>query len=148
MIVRRVESGDISSVHKLILQLAQFEKAPNEVITTPETLHHALNEMPNWVFAWVCEDNNEIIGTAICYLRYSTWKGTTLYLEDLIVTQNKRRTGAGTKLLNEVIRFAKQEKYKRISWQVLDWNINAIEFYNKFPIIKDNEWVNIHLDLI
>ena len=148
MIIRRAESEDISSIHKLILELAQFEKAPNEVITTPDTLHQALEEIPNWVFAWVCEDNNEIIGVAICYLRYSTWKGITLYLEDLIVTQNRRRSGAGTKLLNEVIRFAKQEKYTRVSWQVLDWNTKAIEFYNKYPIVKDNEWINIHLDLI
>ena len=148
MVVRKAGLEDIPSIHKLIFELAQFEKASNEVVTTPETLHQALEERPNWVFAWVCEDKNEIIGTAICYLRYSTWKGITLYLEDLVVTQSERRTGVGSKLLNEVIRFAKQEKYKRISWQVLDWNVNAIEFYNRYPIIKDNEWINIHLDLI
>ena len=148
MIICRAESEDIAAIHKLIIELAQFEKASNEVITTSDNLHQALEEMPNWVFAWVCEDNNEIIGAAICYLRYSTWKGTTLYLEDLIVTHNKRGGGTGTKLLNEVIRFAKQENYTRVSWQVLDWNTNAIEFYKKYPIVRDNEWINIHLDLI
>lgn len=148
MNVRKARVEDFTSIHKLILELAIFEKAPNEVITTPDTLYKAIDQQPNWVFAWVCEDANEIIGAAVCYLRYSTWKGITLYLEDLIVTQSKRRNGVGSKLLDEVILFAKQKGYSRVSWQVLDWNTDAIDFYENYKISKDNQWVNIHLDLI
>lgn len=148
MIIRKAQVEDFASIHSLILELALFEKAPNEVITTPETLLKAIEQKPNWVFAWVCEDENEIVGTAVCYLRYSTWKGITLYLEDLIVTQKKRRQGVGSMLLDEVIRFAKEQSYPRVTWQVLDWNTDAIEFYNNYKITKDNQWVNIHLDLI
>lgn len=147
MIVRKANIEDCSSIHELILELALYEKAPNEVITTPEILVNALTKKSNWVFAWVCEDSDKIIGTAICYLRYSTWKGVTLYLEDLIVTKNNRRNGVGTLLLDEIIGFAKQQKYSRISWQVLDWNTDAIAFYDNYNVTKDNEWVNIHLDL-
>ena len=147
MIVRKANIEDCSSIHELILELALYEKAPNEVITTPEILQNALTNKSNWVFAWVCEDSDKIIGTAICYLRYSTWKGVTLYLEDLIVTKNYRRNGVGTLLLDEIIGFAKQQKYSRISWQVLDWNTDAIAFYDNYNVTKDNEWVNIHLDL-
>jgi GNAT superfamily N-acetyltransferase len=147
MIVRKANIEDCSSMHELILELALYEKAPNEVITTPEILQNALTNKSNWVFAWVCEDSDKIIGTAICYLRYSTWKGVTLYLEDLIVTKNYRRNGVGTLLLDEIIGFAKQQKYSRISWQVLDWNSDAIAFYDNYNVTKDNEWVNIHLDL-
>ena len=147
MIVRKANIEDCSSIHELILELALYEKAPNEVITTPEILANALTKKSNWVFAWVCEDSDKIIGTAVCYLRYSTWKGVTLYLEDLIVTKNKRRNGVGTLLLDEIIGFAKQQKYSRISWQVLEWNTNAIAFYDNYNVTKDNEWVNIHLDL-
>lgn len=147
MIVRKANIEDCSSIHELILELALYEKAPNEVITTPEILQNALTNKSNWVFAWVCEDSDKIIGTAICYLRYSTWKGVTLYLEDLIVTKNYRRNGVGTLLLDEIIGFAKQQKYSRISWQVLDWNSDAIAFYDNYNVTKDNEWVNIHLDL-
>jgi len=147
MIVRKANIEDCSSIHELILELALYEKAPNEVITTPEILVNALTKKSNWVFAWVCEDSDKIIGTAVCYLRYSTWKGVTLYLEDLIVTKNKRRNGVGTLLLDEIIGFAKQQKYSRISWQVLDWNTDAIVFYDSYNVTKDNEWVNIHLDL-
>ena len=148
MIVRKAQVENYPSIHNLILELALFEKAPNEVITTPETLLKAVEQQPNWVFAWICEDENEIVGAAVCYLRYSTWKGITLYLEDLIVTQKKRRQGVGTMLLDEVILFAKQKGYSRVSWQVLDWNTDAIDFYENYKISKDNQWVNIHLDLI
>jgi ribosomal protein S18 acetylase RimI-like enzyme len=147
MIVRKANIEDCSSIHELILELALYEKAPNEVITTPDILVNALTNKSNWVFAWVCEDSNKIIGTAVCYLRYSTWKGVTLYLEDLIVTKNYRRNGVGTLLLDEIIGFAKQQKYSRISWQVLDWNTDAIAFYDNYNVTKDDEWVNIHLDL-
>lgn len=147
MIVRKASIEDCTSIHELILELALYEKAPNEVITTPEILGNALTNKSNWVFAWVCEDSDKIIGTAVCYLRYSTWKGVTLYLEDLIVTKNNRRNGVGTLLLDEIIGFAKQQKYSRISWQVLDWNTDAIAFYDNYNVTKDNEWVNIHLDL-
>jgi len=90
----------------------------------------------------VAEDNGIIIGIAIYYIRYSTWKGRGIYLEDLLVTESLRGKGIGKKLFEEVIKVAKEDNAKQISWQVLDWNETAINFYKKFNAELDGEWIN------
>ena len=90
----------------------------------------------------VAEDELEIIGFALFYTSYSTWKGTCLYLEDLLVTEEKRRTGAGSMLFEKVLSIAKERGAKRFEWQVLDWNEPAINFYKKYNADLDPEWIN------
>lgn len=148
MPVRQAQSSDFIHVHALIAELALFEKAPNEVITSPETLENACNGKSPLAWCWVAEDSDgTIVGAAVCYVRYSTWKGPVFYLEDLIVSENHRRNGWGRKLLNAIIEFAQEKGYSRVQWQVLDWNQSAIEFYRQFNAHFDGEWINVHIEI-
>jgi len=97
--------------------------------------------------AWVAEYDSKVIGMAICYLRYSTWKGTMLYLEDLIVTQSYRGKGMGKALLEQCFSYARENKYPRVLWQVLDWNTPAIDFYKKYNAQFDAAWLNAWVDV-
>ncbi len=147
MEIRQADLADFDSVHALIMELAEYEKAPNEVITSPETLsNHCLANNP-FVFCWVLEIDQCIVATAICYIRYSTWKGPVLYLEDIVVKESERRKGFGTALLNHVISFAQKRKFERMTWQVLDWNHPAIDFYKKFNATFDPTWLNVSLKI-
>lgn len=147
MEIRQAELADFESVHALIQDLALFEKAPLEVITNPEILaQHCLANNP-FVFCWVVEVDHQIVATAICYIRYSTWKGPVLYLEDIVVKDAERRKGYGTQLLLHLMEFAKKRKFERITWQVLDWNQSAIDFYQKFNVTFDPTWVNVTLKI-
>lgn len=147
MPIRRAQSIDFISVHSLISELAVFEKSPLEVITTPIILENACSGDSPLAWCWVAEnEEGEIVGAAVCYVRYSTWKGPVFYLEDLIVSEKYRRMGWGRKLLMAIIDFAKENGYSRVQWQVLDWNQSAIEFYKQFNAQFDGEWINVHVE--
>jgi len=146
-VIRSAQEEDVSSMHRLILELAEFEKAPGEVIATEQTLHLALFSPSPVAVAWVAEYDSKVIGMAICYLRYSTWKGTMLYLEDLIVTQSYRGKGMGKALLEQCFSYARENKYPRVLWQVLDWNTPAIDFYKKYNAQFDAAWLNAWVDV-
>ena len=140
--IRRGTEADLEQVLGLVKELAVYEKAPGEVEITIE-------EMQKWGFGkdkvfdfFVAEDNHKIIGIALYYYKYSTWKGKCLFLEDIIVTENYRRYGLGSKLFNEVALVAKQQQVRRMEWQVLDWNEPAIRFYKKYNANLDSEWIN------
>ena len=137
---------DLPQVLNLIKDLAAFENEPNEVEVT-------ITEMENWGFGkdkifdfFVIEIDNIIIGLALYYFKYSTWKGKCLFLEDIIVKENVRNKGYGKKLFNAVVEVAKNTGVKRMEWQVLDWNKNAIEFYNKYQANLDSKWLNCKLN--
>lgn len=131
---------------QLIHELALFEKAPEEVFATEDTLlKYGFGENPLFV-SWVAELNGTVVGMALCYIRYSTWKGPVLYLEDLVVTQSCRGMGIGKKLFETCLEFAKTQEYPRMVWQVLDWNQPAIEFYKKYQASFDGEWLNAYVD--
>ena len=137
---------DLPQVLNLIKDLAAFENEPNEVEVT-------ITEMQNWGFGkdkifdfFVIEIDNIIIGLALYYFKYSTWKGKCLFLEDIIVKENVRNKGYGKKLFNAVVEVAKNTGVKRMEWQVLDWNKNAIEFYNKYQANFDSKWLNCKLN--
>jgi len=147
MEIRQAEAPDFVSVHSLICELAAYEKAPNEVITDADILSQFCLANNPFVFCWVCEIDEQIVAIAVCYIRYSTWKGPVLYLEDLIVKESYRRNGIGKALLNHCISFAKKRKFERLSWQVLDWNQSAIDFYKKFEVSFDDTWVNVSFNL-
>jgi GNAT superfamily N-acetyltransferase len=145
LIIRRGTPQDIPAALQLIKELAAFEKAPHEVENTEEKM---LEEgfSPNPVYGFhVADHAGLIIGMAIYYFRYSTWKGKRLYLEDLIVTESFRGKGVGKLLFEVAVQESKQTNCNGMVWQVLDWNTPAIEFYKKYQASFDPEWVNCSL---
>jgi len=131
---------DMSSVWSLIKELAVFEKEPDAVEVTVEDLEKdGFIEIPKF-HVFVAELNEEIVGIALFYYRYSTWKGQTIHLEDLIVREEKRGLGIGKALYNEVMRYAYSKKVRRVEWDVLDWNTNAIDLYEKSGATMHKEW--------
>ena len=140
--IRVGKKRDLNQVLLLIKELAKYEKAPNEVANTLEMMYQdGFGDQPIFGFI-VAEVNNEIVGALIHYYRYSTWKGRKLYLEDLIVTENFRGKGVGALLFEATIKYAKDNKCNGLSWQVLDWNEPAINFYKKYNAEFDGEWLN------
>ena len=145
-LVRQSIPTDVSAIVRLSHELALFEKAPNEVIASEETLLKCgFGENPLFI-SWVAEMQGNVVGMALCYIRYSTWKGPVLYLEDLVVTENARGMGIGKVLFEQCIDFAKARNYSRMVWQVLDWNEPAIEFYRRYQASFESEWLNAYID--
>lgn len=142
MIIRKAQKGDEFAILDLIKELAAFEKEPDAVINTAEKLREDLF-VNNYCEALVVADTNgKIIAFALFYTSYSTWKGPCLYLEDLYVRKEHRRSGVGSQLFEEVCNIAKSRKVARMDWQVLDWNQPAIDFYKKYNAVLDPEWIN------
>ncbi|ETZ21037.1 GNAT family N-acetyltransferase [Pedobacter sp. V48] len=140
--IRVAERGDCPRLLELINELALYEKAPEEVtVTIEEFMEAGFGENKVWK-AFVAEDNHKIIGFALYYTRYSTWKGCRLYLEDFIVTEAYRGKGAGKLLFETVIQEAKDKNYNGMVWQVLDWNEPAINFYKKYAADIEAGWLN------
>lgn len=146
MTVRKAEKSDMPSVLNLIRELATFEKEPEAVIISVEDLERdGFGEHPLF-YCFVAEVDEEIIGIALYYYRYSTWKGKTIHLEDLIVKASKRGTGAGIALYSEIIKQGKLDNVKRIEWAVLNWNTPAIEFYKKSGAKHFTDWDVVQMD--
>ena len=140
--IRVAKQEDCPRLLELINELAVYEKAPEEVtVTLAEFVDAGFGENPVWK-AFVAEENSEILGFALFYTRYSTWKGRRLYLEDFIVTENARGKGIGKILFEKVIEEAKNGDYNGMTWQVLDWNEPAINFYNKYTAHIESGWLN------
>jgi GNAT superfamily N-acetyltransferase len=140
--IRFAIKEDMPAVHELICELAIYENAEEQVTNTVEQLQED-GYGDNPVFeCLVAEDEDGVFGFALFYTSYSTWKGTCLYLEDLLVTESKRRSGAGGILFETLIEIAKERGAKRFEWQVLDWNEPAINFYKKYNADLDPEWIN------
>jgi ribosomal protein S18 acetylase RimI-like enzyme len=149
--IRKSEKVDCVRMMELVRELAIYEKAPDEVtVDLNHFIESGFGPNPVW-WAYVAEITNEdnskqIVGFALYYIRYSTWKGQRMYLEDIIVTENMRGNGIGKKLFDQLILVCKELQFKGITWQVLDWNEPAINFYKKFEGVKfDGEWVNCSL---
>ena len=146
MTIRKALKKDMQSVLNLIRELATFEKEPNAVVISVDDLErNGFGENPLF-YCFVAEEDNEIIGIALFYYRYSTWKGKTIHLEDLIVRQDKRGTGAGLALYTEIIKQGKLDNVKRIEWAVLNWNTPAIEFYKKSGAKHLTDWDVVQMD--
>jgi len=131
IVIREGEKRDLPSVLELIRELAIFEKEPDAVVVTVEDLERDGFGPTPLFHTFIAEVNGDVVGMALYYYRYSTWKGKTIHLEDLIVKESMRGSGLGFSLYKEVIAKAKQERVRRIEWNVLDWNIPAIDFYIK-----------------
>ena len=144
--IRTVKKRDLPSIHQLVAELAKYENAENQFTAT---LDDYINDFEKKCFECiVAEKENTIIGMALYYGTYSTWKGRMLYLEDFVVKENYRGTGVGKMIFNHLLEIARKEAYRLIKWQVLDWNASAINFYEKYEVEIDKEWWNmkIHLD--
>lgn len=147
MEIRSAKIGDETAIHNLIVELAVYEKEPNAVVNTPNQLAKDLFQ-DKICFAFVAEIDHEIVGFALYYFSYSTWKGKSLYLEDIYIKLNYRKQGIGSALFDRIVLEAKNQKVKRMDWQVLEWNTPAIEFYKQKNAVLDTEWINgrLHFD--
>jgi GNAT superfamily N-acetyltransferase len=145
-IVRQGEEKDMQSVFDLITELAVFEKEPDAVdISVTDLINDGFSENPKFKI-FVAEQENQIIGIALFYERYSTWKGRTIHLEDLIVTKNKQKIGAGKALYTAVLKYAFDHNYNRVAWEVIDWNQNAIDFYKSTGATYLNDWSVVQMN--
>ncbi len=159
VILRPAEPRDVPAMLALVKELAIFEREPDAVTVTVEEMRDAgFGPKPVW-FGWIAEEpgdgphnrqqttGNGILGIAICYERYSTWKGRRLYLEDIVVTESARGHRIGEKLFKQCAAYAVEQNYKGMLWQVLDWNTGAIRFYDRFGASFSDEWRNGSLEM-
>ena len=144
--IRFAQKRDVGAILGLIQELAVFEKEPDAVIVTEaDLLEYGFGDKPLFT-CFVAEKESEIVAIALIYIRFSTWKGQTVHLEDLIVSQAHRGSGLGTLLLNEVIKYGYSLGVKRICWEVLDWNEPAIKFYESKGATLLKDWYLVQMD--
>jgi GNAT superfamily N-acetyltransferase len=140
--IRRARREDCPRLMELVHELAVYEKAPDEVTVSLEHFTESgFGAQPVW-WAFVAEVDGHIEGFALYYIRYSTWKGQRLYLEDLIVTDAMRGKGLGKMLFDRLIEEMKEKQFSGMVWQVLDWNTSAIDFYKRYGAALDAGWIN------
>ncbi len=151
--IRKAIQQDCHRIMELVNELAVYEKAPDEItVQFDHFVESGFGENPVW-WALVAETTSptglkEVQAFALYYIRYSTWKGQRMYLEDLLVTEKYRGRGIGKLLFNQLIEEAKVKNYNGIAWQVLDWNEPAVNFYKKIGEVKfDGEWINCSVEL-
>ena len=145
--IRRAIKEDCKPLLDLIYELAVFERAPEQVTVTLEHFEESgFGANPVW-WGFVAEENNFVIGFVLYYIRYSTWKGQRMYLEDFLVTEKARGKGVGKLLFDKLIEEAKEKKFNGIVWQVLDWNETAINFYKKYNAKIESEWLNCSIEV-
>ena len=145
--IRKAVESDCKRMMELVQELAIYERAPDAVtVSLDHFIKSGFGENPVW-WAFVAEIDGEVEAFALYYIRYSTWKGQRMYLEDLLVTEKLRGQGIGNLLFEKLIGEAKEKKFTGIAWQVLDWNEPAINFYKKYPDVNiDKGWLNCSLN--
>ena len=142
IIIRKAVRKDCARMMELIQELATYEKAPDQVTVSLSHFEESgFGANPVW-WAFVAEAQGVVIGMALYYIRYSTWKGQRMYLEDILVTEDMRGQKIGSQLMDALIVEAKEKGFMGMNWQVLDWNEPAINFYKKYNANFDPEWVN------
>lgn len=145
LLIREARKEDMPAVLQLIKELADFEKEPHEVEVNVAELEEAgFGKQPQF-HCFLAEINGEVVGMALTYLRFSTWKGKVVHLEDLIVKESLRNTGIGTALYRKVMEYAQALGVKRVNWEVLDWNKPAIQFYEKSGATIMESWRPVHM---
>ena len=140
--IRKGKKSDLPFILELIKELAEYEHALDKVSITLEDLEN--DGFGNSSLYWflVAEIDSKIVGMAFYYIRYSTWEGKYLFLEDFVVTETYRNKGIGTKLFGSIIKIAKQMNMNKVMWEVLSWNTSAIQFYKKYNAQLDDEWIS------
>ncbi|HYD90822.1 MAG TPA: GNAT family N-acetyltransferase [Flavobacterium sp.] len=140
VIIRKAEEADMAGIHALVLELAEYEQGLQHVITTPDTY---LKDFRDGVFdAFLAEKEGEIVGIAVYFLVFSTWRGRMMYLEDFVVKETMRKEGIGSKLFEAFLKESKKQNAVLVKWQVLKWNEPAIHFYKKYDTVFDDEWLD------
>ncbi|MFL5742424.1 MAG: GNAT family N-acetyltransferase [Flavisolibacter sp.] len=146
--IRKAVREDCPRILELVKELAEYERAPKEVTVTLEHFEKSgFSSRPVW-WAFVAEVNGRIEGFALFYIRFSTWKGQRMYLEDFVVTEKMRGKGLGKLLFDQLIQEAKRRKLQGIQWQVLEWNEPAINFYKKYNASFDPDWINCGMMIV
>jgi GNAT superfamily N-acetyltransferase len=146
--IRKATKSDCERMMELVRELAVFERAPDEVTVTMEHfIEMGFGKNPVWQALVAVNEEEKIIGISLYYMRYSTWKGLRLYLEDLIVTSEYRGKGIGKMLFESTVEEARKMGVSGIMWQVLDWNEPAIEFYKKYGADVSGEWLNCSISI-
>ena len=145
--IREAEEKDMGQVLEMIQELADFENEPDAVeIDAEDLVRDGFKDFRAFQCFVAEKEEGTLIGMALVYPRYSTWKGVVLHLEDLLVRQDYRGKGVGSQLLDEVVRFAQQQGVRRVSWEVLDWNVKAIDFYRSRGARVMQDWHVVQLD--
>lgn len=140
--IRTATAKDVPAMMALVRELAEFEQAPDEVANTEaKMIEEGFGQNPAFQ-AIVTEVDDKVVGMSVFYYSYSTWKGKSIYIDDIIVNEAFRGKGIGSKLMEATILRAKQENVGKLHWQVLDWNEPAIRFYKKYETVFDPEWIN------
>lgn len=144
--IRPATIDDCARMMELVHELAAYERAPEAVtVQMDHFIQSGFGPNPVW-WALVAELDGLVVGFALYYIRYSTWKGQRMYLEDILVTEEHRGKGIGGRLMDELIHLARKKGFSGMLWQVLDWNEPAINFYKKYNAHFDPEWVNVSID--
>lgn len=143
--IRKAKETDMTEVHNLVRELAEYERGLDKVTTTPESYLHDFRD--NVFDAFVAEKDGEVVGIALYFLVFSTWRGRMLYLEDFVVKEALRGTGIGKFLFEAFMEEAKRQDVALVKWQVLEWNEPAINFYKKYDVVFDDEWLDCKIYL-
>lgn len=145
ILIRKAIASDLQAMHTLVLELAAYEKGLDKVTTTPDSY---LKDFTNNVFqAFVAEVKGEIVGMALYFLAFSTWRGRMMYLEDFIVRESMRGHGIGKLLFEAFLEESKNQDVALVKWQVLHWNEPGLNFYRKYETSFDEEWVDCKIFL-
>jgi len=146
VVIRKALKEDCPEIMELIKELAVYEKAGDEVtVKFDHFVESGFGSNPVW-WSFVATIDDKIVGIALYYVRYSTWKGQRMYLEDIVVNLEYRGHGIGKKLMDAIIVEGKEKKFNGIMWQVLDWNESAINFYKRYDVVFDGEWLNCSIN--
>lgn len=144
--IRPANPEDLSQVYGLIQELARYENEPNEpTVTLEEFIEFGTSPQPSY-HVIVAEKSKEILGMALYYYGYSTWKGNIIYLDDIVVKQNQRQQGIGSLLFNRLIEISRESQVNQLRWHVLDWNTPAISFYEKINASMEADWITCKLE--
>ena len=145
--IRRIVKEDCARLLELVHELAVYEKAPDEVtVTLDRFIESGFGEKPVW-WGFAAEEDGIVLGFVLYYIRYSTWKGQRMYLEDFLVTEKARGKGIGKLLFDRLVEEAREKKFNGIVWQVLEWNEPANNFYKKYNASFDAEWINCSIEI-
>lgn len=146
LIIRNAIKSDCTRMMELVHELAVYEKEPDAVtVSFDHFVESGFGQNPVW-WAFVAESDGVVVGFALWYIRYSTWKGQRMYLEDLLVTESMRGKGIGKILFDRLIEECKEKNYSGLVWQVLEWNEPAINFYKKYDAAIDSGWLNCSIN--